>query len=213
MRALLACAAIFVASTGALPAQAAAPNPAVQVYLPVAQGVSPPLRDLAPVHDTTIQIDRPRHPKYVRPTVRRDPVIQGAPSPNAPATPGTSRSFDGVGQGIPGYFVSASPPDTNGAVGATQYVQWVNASYAVFDKSTGQILLGPTLGSSIWASLGASPCATRNDGDPIAQYDKGNNRWVMTQFAVPNQNSGPNFQCVAVSTSPDATGSYNLYVY
>ncbi len=29
------------------------------------------------------------------------------------------------------------PPDTNGAVGATQYVQWVNASFAVFDKATG----------------------------------------------------------------------------
>ena len=28
-----------------------------------------------------------------------------------------------------------NPPDTNGRVGATQYVQWNNTSFAVFDKS------------------------------------------------------------------------------
>src|SRR5260370_15256295 len=35
------------------------------------------------------------------------------------------------------------PPDTNGAVGATQFVQMVNVTVAVYDKSTGALQLAP----------------------------------------------------------------------
>ena len=38
-----------------------------------------------------------------------------------------------------------------GAVGATQYVQWVNSSFAVFDKATGAVLYGPAAGNSLWS--------------------------------------------------------------
>src|SRR5205823_2172559 len=104
---------------------------------------------------------------------------------------------------------NAAPPDTNGAAGATQYVQWVNESFAVFDKSTGALIKGPVAGNSLWANLGGA-CAANNDGDPIAQYDKAANRWVMTQFSV---STTPYLQCVAVSTTSDATGAYNLYSF
>ena len=36
-----------------------------------------------------------------------------------------------------------APPDTNGAVGATQYVQWVNTDFAIFNKSNGALIAGP----------------------------------------------------------------------
>ncbi len=120
--------------------------------------------------------------------------------------------FAGVGNGDYGFAPNAAPPDTNGAVGATQYVQWVNESFAVFNKSTGSLVAGPTAGNQLFQALGAShPCAVNNDGDPIAQYDKANNRWVLTQFSV---TGGPPFyQCVAVSTTFDATGTYNVYAF
>jgi len=55
-------------------------------------------------------------------------------------------NFDGVGVGFTGpagaFTPDAAPPDTNGAVGTTQYVQWVNESFAVFDKSTGALAAG-----------------------------------------------------------------------
>ena len=35
-------------------------------------------------------------------------------------------SFEGLGDGQYGFSVTGAPPDTNGTVGATQYVQWVN---------------------------------------------------------------------------------------
>src|SRR5260370_1125444 len=107
----------------------------------------------------------------------------------------------------------SAPPDTNGAVGATQYVQWVNESFEVFDKA-GNSVAGPTPGNQLFQSLGSShPCAVNNDGDPIAQYDKVNNRWILTQFSVTSGGTLGYWQCIAVSTSSDATGTYNVYAY
>ena len=52
---------------------------------------------------------------------------------------------------LPGVACNCAPPDTNGEVGATQYVQMVNEGYQVFDKTTGASVLGP---SSIVVDLG-----------------------------------------------------------
>jgi hypothetical protein len=141
----------------------------------------------------------------------------GAPPPPTPTpTPppaGTTVNFDGLGNGG-GYTPSAAPPDTNGAVGATQYVQWVNEAFAVYNKTTGARVAGPTNGNQLFQALGAThQCAVTNDGDPIVQYDKTNNRWVLTQFAVTNGTTKGFFQCIAVSQTSDATGAYNVYAY
>ncbi len=117
--------------------------------------------------------------------------------------------FAGVGNGDYGFAPNAAPPDTNGAVGATQYVQWVNESFAVFNKSTGALVYGPAAGNTLWSGFGGG-CQSNNDGDPIAQYDKAANRWVLSQFSV---STTPYLQCVAVSTTSDATGSYNRYAF
>ena len=107
-------------------------------------------------------------------------------------------------------FGARATPDTSGAVGATQYVQWVNLSFAVFDKASGTMLYGPAFGSTIWTGFGG-PCEQNNDGDIVAEYDKAASRWVMSQHAV---TGGPPFmQCVAVSQTSDATGSWNRYAF
>src|SRR6266404_1891318 len=94
----------------------------------------------------------------------------------------------------------------NGAVRATQVVEWVNESFEVFSKATGAAVKGPIAGNQLFQALGAThPCAVNNDGDPIAQYDKFNNRWVLTQFSVTNGGTAGFFQCVAVSQTSDAT--------
>lgn len=116
-------------------------------------------------------------------------------------------SFDGVG--VPNYTINSAPPDTTGAVGLTQYVQWVNTAFAVFDKSTKARIYGPAAGNTLWTGFGG-PCETYNDGDPIVQYDKAANRWMLSQFAV---SVTPYRQCVAVSTTSDATGSYARYEF
>src|SRR5437867_11640902 len=132
-----------------------------------------------------------------------DPVVQSAAGPLISATPASA--FTGIGAN------GAAPPDSNGAVGATQYVEWVNSEFAVYDKATGALVSGPVAGNTLWTGFGG-PCETTNDGDPIAQYDKAANRWVMTQLG--NVSFGPPFySCVAVSTTSDATGSYYRYAF
>jgi HYDIN/CFA65/VesB family protein len=147
------------------------------------------------------------HPGTTAAAVQADIVLQKVDLPLVSATPGLN--FEGLGRGQFGFVVNAAPPDANGAVGSTQYVQWVNSSFAVFDKATGAKLMGPTPGNAFWAGFGGG-CQNNNDGDPIIQYDKMANRWVATQFSV---STTPFLQCIAVSTTSDATGSYHRYAF
>jgi len=136
-----------------------------------------------------------------------DQALQKAALPPVAANLGLN--IDGLGQGQYGFLLEFSPPDTNGAVGATQYVQWVNAEFAVFDKATGALLAGPTEGNALWHGFGGG-CESNNDGDPIVQYDKIAQRWILTQFSITTL---PYTECVAVSTTSDATGTYNRYAF
>ena len=175
--------------------------------------VSPPLRDMirnAPPPSLEMREAEPvRHIPLPpgMPNLEEDPVRQTTIAPLT--TPVTSLNFDGLGQGQYGFSVTGAPPDTNGAVGATQYVQWVNTSFAIFSKSTGAKIAGPTAGNTLWSGFGGG-CQTNNDGDPIVLYDKLANRWVMSQFSV---STTPYLQCIAVSTTSDATGTYNRYSF
>ena len=123
----------------------------------------------------------------------------------APSIPAPILNFAGIQ--FPGVVCSCAPPDTNGEVGATQYVQIVNEGYQVFNKATGASVLGPVSISSIWSGFGGV-CQTGGDGDPVVLYDQIANRWIVSQFAG---SSIPTDECIAVSTTSDATGSYNRY--
>jgi hypothetical protein len=158
-----------------------------------------------------------RHQHEAEP-VRPIPLPRGlTPLPEDPLrqwrsfgyTPLMSNSFEGLGNGRYGFIVEYSPPDTNGAVGATQYVQWVNTYFAIFDKSNGGLVGGPAAGNVLWSGFGGG-CEANNDGDPIVLYDKLANRWVMSQFSV---STTPYLQCVAVSMGPDATGMWYRYAF
>jgi hypothetical protein len=120
--------------------------------------------------------------------------LPGIPSPNA--------SFDGIGATL------YAPPDTMGAAGTTQYFQMVNVRIAVYDK-TGTILYGPVNSNTLWSGFGGG-CQTNNDGDGFVLWDTMAQRWVISQFSVSTK---PYLQCVAVSTTTDATGTYNRYSF
>jgi hypothetical protein len=98
--------------------------------------------------------------------------------------------------------------DAIGAAGATQYVQLVNVSYTIYDKTTGAVLAGPIAENALWSTFGGS-CQTSTAGDGTVSYDQAAGRWILSHHAVPV--GGPNLNCIAVSTTSDATGTYNLY--
>ncbi|HVG28789.1 MAG TPA: hypothetical protein VM864_03620 [Pyrinomonadaceae bacterium] len=105
-----------------------------------------------------------------------------------------------------------NPPDTNGDVGLTQYVQTVNLLFRVFDKTTGAPLTPPRRISSLFGALPAtSRCRTRDDGDPIVLYDSFANRWFISQFVAGG--GAPFAQCIAISQTSDATGAYFVYEF
>ncbi|MBA8888539.1 hypothetical protein FHW12_002772 [Dokdonella fugitiva] len=103
------------------------------------------------------------------------------------------------------------PPDTNGDVSDTHFIQWVNSSWQAFDKVTGvpdPNTLTPRPGNSFFTGFGGK-CETTNSGDPLAIWDPRAQRWVMSQFVT----SSPFAQCVAVSTTSDPFGTYARYEF
>ncbi len=140
-----------------------------------------------------------------------------APGAAAPAQLGGPAAAPGAGPGVAATLAPVSfdgipatgwvPPDTVGDIGPDHYVQAVNISLAIYDRS-GNLLVGPSPINALWAGFGG-PCATNNNGDPIVRYDHLADRWLVSQFAL-----GVNFQCIAISRTPDpVAGGWYLYAF
>jgi Fibronectin type III domain len=200
----------FVLLSMASPAAAQGNSAAVTSAPASSHAVGPPLDQVRPIPPKN-GVKRvipvlPTHAISPPSAAPQDPALQQPGTANPLAATGTG-GFAGLGVDT-GYSVNSIPPDTNGAAGATQYVQWVNEDFAVFNK-TGGILYGPAAGNTLWQSVGGA-CATYNDGDPIAQYDKAAGRWVMMQPVF----HSPYYLCIAVSKTSDAiTGGWYLYQF
>jgi hypothetical protein len=227
--ALLSCLTVLILGAP-LEAQPPRPDPGVESIVGPFFGratqhdVSPPLsvigRHRGPAPDGS-ETEMPilRRQRTYPPNVSHgvDPLrqIEQRPHPEAALTPAPTSNFDGLAN-IDGVL----PPDTNGDVGVDYYVQWINLSFAVFNKTTGAIAPGggPFSGESLWTGFGgacasaadssACACQLNNDGDPIVLYDHLAGRWLMSQFSI---NEG--VQCVALSTTGDPTGSYDRWAF
>lgn len=107
-------------------------------------------------------------------------------------------SFEAVSSG-------ASPPDPSMAVGPNHIVTMENGRWAVYDKA-GNIAAGfpKNLNDPLQA-----PGHTANAGDPVVMYDREADRWFISQFQLP----GGNDFLIGISTTPDPTGTYNVYHY
>jgi hypothetical protein len=178
--------------------------------------VSPSMREVARramAGNGAGNLDRPeRGPAAAGGGFAGDAAVQSSVGQRAAALdiPSPSVSFEGIPAtaNIPILGGIPIPPDPVGDVGPNHYVQMVNTAWAVFSK-TGTRLLGPLSLASIWAGFAVPDCAD-NSGDPIVLHDQLANRWILTQFTT----AGPTFyDCVAVSTSPDPTGSYFRYAF
>ena len=147
-----------------------------------------------------------------QPPSEPDGALQNAPS--AGGMPMADFNFEGVKNADnPGPVL---PPDTNGDIGPNHYVQWVNLSMQIWridrEQNTAVSVYGPRPGNAIWAGFGGA-CQNSNHGDPIVLYDHLADRWLISQFALPNGTAGPFYQCLAVSTSPDPTGTWHRYAF
>lgn len=187
--------------------QAAGPVPEVGYAEPNVG--SNPLKDTFPLYSkyaTLYEIPRKWLPNRTNPAQPEppDPNLQDAPlAPNV-INPGVS--FEGVNNRN-----GVLPPDPTGDIGPNHYVQAVNLSFAVYNRM-GAVQYGPANVNTLFAGMGGV-CETSNDGDPIVQYDHLANRWLVSQFALPNYPRGPFYQCFAISQTPDPTGSWYRYQF
>jgi hypothetical protein len=197
------------------PAEPVAPLP-FRLTTAAAFDVSPPLRELAarPAPPASGDFDEDEDDS-VRPVVDNGYTGDGAlqqlgvsaraADPLEQISP-PRISFEGVANSANPILIS--PPDPNGEVGPNHYVQTVNVQYAVYSK-TGARLAGPAQIGTLFAGFPITDCTGFN-GDPVVLYDQQVDRWLITQFTV----DGPEFwNCVAISTSPDPTGTYFRYAF
>ena len=206
------------ASTGLTASSTTAPSFGPHTGGGTFNGTSPAVSDLpvlptVPITSVTARDNENLHPNATT-SDAKDPVVQKKKGTGAISDP--IANFDGICLpfGPPCDQASSCgclPPDTDGEVGATQYVQMVNSDFAVYSK-TGSVLRGATPINQLWAGTD-SECAGHNDGDPVVVYDQLAKRWLLSEFIAQPAAGEQYGECIAVSTTGDATGSYYLYTF
>jgi hypothetical protein len=178
----------------------------------VAFDVTAPVRDLARQAHAQVAAQQLRPelgPMVADHGFAGDGALQataGQPLSASAAIAAPTVSFEGLANRDNPFLVS--PPDPVGDVGPNHYVEMVNLVFAVYSK-TGARLLGPLPLGTLWNGFAVTDC-TDLSGDPVVVYDQLADRWILTQFT----SRGPTFfNCVAISTSGDPTGSYFRYAF
>jgi len=123
-----------------------------------------------------------------------------------PTMPGPLLTFEGQGD-----TCGCQPSDSEGDVGPNHYIEAINESIRIFDKS-GNTLSGPTSFNSFFSGLTGTPCTNANDGDPYVIYDQAAGRWLISDFAFPSFPGSSFWQCIGVSQTPNpVSGGWFLY--
>ncbi|MFN2467387.1 MAG: hypothetical protein ABR521_04545 [Gaiellaceae bacterium] len=188
---------------------AGASTPIVRTVTPT---LTPPLRDLVPIPPEPsggpIEVSPFQEPGPAPgPRDRPDPVVQRAAGTRV--MPAPIMTFEGLNNDDNPGTTLVLPPDVEGDVGPNHYFEWVNIAFRIFDRA-GAPLTAPMAGNTLFASLPSGKCKTTNSGDPLVLYDQFADRWVVSQFTG---SAAPQFQCTAVSKTPDPTGAYYLYPF
>jgi len=177
-------------------------------------GSIPSLRDLKPV--TAVPDHIPRKLAYKRNYFFANKLNNPNPTPigGDPLAKNSAGSREGGPEIIPGLNFEGisdnggvSPPDPTGDIGKNHYVQMTNSSSGgswlqMWDKVTGQSVLGPILSTTIWNQVNSGSI-----GDPIVQYDQDAERWLIMEL----QGFFTNELLIAISDNSDPTGGWKAY--
>ena len=135
--------------------------------------------------------------------------------------PSPTTSFDGLHfteTCTGGQCGQGHPPDPNGDVGPTYYIETINVAIGIYNKSTGARVAGFTFDDFMSQGAFGNLCDADNFGDPVVVYDSFHDRWGITDFAFQLDNKGNvvnppgSYQCFAVSRSGNpVSGGWNFY--
>jgi PKD repeat protein len=204
---------VIVSVMGKLAAQDNPISPSI-IKTGIYHGLSPALRDIPAITDAEFQQLvmkgeqkmlnkklKERHYPYANTALPQgpDPIwqenmgkIMGVKAP----------VLNFSGQASPYY-----PPDANGSAGPNHYMQTINTVYAIYNKTTGALMAGPTNLNQLFSGVTGSEY---NDGDPICLYDEQADRWLVAEFSVSGSND---YMLIAVSATNDPTGVWHKYSF
>ncbi len=178
-------------------------------------GLSRPLRDIPPLTAEQIQALKQKYTKRImnpgkgeRTYPFADVALPKGDDGAWQKEMGTRNLFRSPQVNFEGQEAASFPSDDNGTVGKSHYMQTVNTTYAIYDK-TGTKVVGPTPMNKIFDTV---PGANRNDGDPVMLYDEQADRWLATEFSVPKDGT-PNYILMAVSQTNNPTGKWHVYSF
>jgi PKD repeat protein len=180
----------------------------------VYHGLSPALRDLPVITDAEFQQMllkgekkmlnqklKERHYPYA------NTALPQGPDPAWQQEMGKTMGIKAPVLNITGQSSPYYPPDANGSVGANYYMQTINTVYAIYNKSNGALVAGPTALNQLFSGVTGSEY---NDGDPVCLYDEQADRWLVAEFSISGSND---YMLIAVSTTNDPTGTWHKYSF
>ena len=176
-------------------------------------GISAPLRVMATYPNPGSQAAtpdmgvRPYHAASNYVAADREAGAGALPRLRYVATGGATRNFEGL---------RAAGGSVSGAAGDLQYVQAAGGQMAVYSKDTARLLASPAPINALFYDAPPGPairaCRMQSVHDAAILYDHMANRWLVTfRASVSHSGISAYYQCLAVSASADATGSYYRY--
>jgi hypothetical protein len=130
------------------------------------------------------------------------------------STTSTAQPTAQIGLNFPdatlGVNVSTTPPDCSGAIGPSHFVEFINGRFAVFNKTTGALVMGIT-DTAFWANAGVVVSNNFSLTAPRLIYDPLSQRWIAAEldYFTANKYVGTNDFLLAVSASSDPTGIWS----
>ena len=106
-----------------------------------------------------------------------------------------------------------APPDTNGAIGVNNFVEFINGGYAVYNRN-GSLAAPAISDTAFWTSAGIS-ATLLNEGlsDPRIKYDAASQRWFAAEITLGNSSLLNNSVLVAVSNTSNPLSGWKATSY
>lgn len=136
-----------------------------------------------------------------------DQALPKGPDPARQTKMGTVNNREGIIQNFSGQSTFSNPPDCNGTAGPNHYMQTINVTYTIYDKS-GNTVAGPSPLNTLFSGV---PGANNNDGDPVILYDDQADRWLVAEFS--GVFSNPDYMLIAVSQTDDPSGLWDRWSF
>ncbi|MDB6022570.1 MAG: hypothetical protein JWQ04_2427 [Pedosphaera sp.] len=111
---------------------------------------------------------------------------------------------------------SALPPDANGAIGPRHFMEFINGTVAVYNKTNGVRLQRKT-DVKFWSDAGLIISPDSAVTDPRVIYDPASQRWFASMVDFDSTASDPTLEAndflFAVSATSDPTGTWHGFLF